>query len=61
MRYATVERGNSDESSIALVPVERRTDGFGLSLHRSPQPARFFHAGGCGGVKCDMETGHLCR
>lgn len=60
MRYATMERWNSDESLDALVPVERRTDGFGLSLHRAPQPNHFFH-GGCGCGKYAMETGHLRR
>ena len=61
MRYARMERGNSDEGLVALVSVERRTQCFGLSLHRDPQPDRFFHAGGFGCGKCDLETRHLCR
>ncbi len=61
MRYARMERWNSDENLVAMVSGERRTYGFGLSLHRAPQPDRFFHAGGFGCGKCDMETGHLCR
>lgn len=61
MRYARTECPNSDENLVAMVSVERRTHGFGLSLHRDPQPDGAFHAGDYGCRKCDVETGHLCR
>lgn len=36
MRYARMERWNSDENLDTMVFVERRTSGFGLSFDRRP-------------------------
>lgn len=60
MRYEILERWNGDEELVAMVPVERRIDGSGVSLHCETRPERFFSAGNLGCRKCEMETNHVC-
>ncbi len=68
---ARLERWNDNEALVALVSIERRIPGSGMSLHRETQSEHFFRAGhfragrcrvshsGC--PKSEMETNLVCR
>ncbi|TWU25392.1 hypothetical protein Pla52o_16930 [Novipirellula galeiformis] len=63
---ARLERWNDNEALVALVSIERRIPGSGMSLHREIQSEHFFRAGyfraghsGC--PKSEMETNLVCR
>ncbi len=60
-RDARLERWNENEELVAMVSVERRIHGSGVSHHCEIPPRHFFRAGNLGCRKSDMETNHVCR
>jgi hypothetical protein len=61
MRDARLERWDGNEELVAMVSVELRIHGSGVSLHCEIQPGHFFTAGNLGYRNSEMETNHVCR
>ena len=58
---ARLERWNDNEELVAMVSIERRIHGSGVSLHRETQPEPIFRAGNYGYRKSELETNLVRR
>lgn len=61
IRDARLERRNGHEELVAMVSVELRIHGSGVSLHCETQPGHFFRVANPGCRNSEMETNHVCR
>ena len=61
MWYARLERWIGNEALVAMVSVELRIDGSGVSLYDETQPEHVYGARNVGCRKSEMEPHHVCR